>query len=820
MKNWKKRGITVMKFLIGATISGALVISVPLFTQKTFDPNSVTSKKTIHGRFAPGFVPLKTSEKSSIPDDPSNMIRHRGLPRSVDLSGSMPPVGSQGRQGSCVGWASGYGMKSYHEKVERRWSYGSHVQRRGPGKHVFSPAFIYNQINNGRDKGSSPYSALRLLQRKGVAPWKSMPYTDKNYTRRPNSAAFRAATPYKIKSYSTLRTYNAMKSQMAAGRVVLAGIKVYSNFYRLGSKVYESGQGSFRGGHAILLVGYDDSKGSNGAFKIFNSWGTGWGNKGYGWISYRGWTKLGLGAFGVYDEKGTKPAPGKKDDPPIPSDPNNVVTKVKAPSRVTASSGSYSNKVYLSWTRVKDAAAYSVQRAEPGQNNFNQIGYAKQSYFSDNKVQPDVAYRYRIISVGANNRSAPSYIVEGFAKKQASTRPPKVAGLEISLDSRRRVKIAWNRASGASSYQIIRWNFARKRWQYLIRRTSSTSGTDRRPIANSKNYYRVRAKNSSGYGKWSAAAFVNVGGRDTKPSKVLGLTATKGKYTDRVVLSWNRVSSARGYYVFRYDQKKNKWEGPAKARKTRFYDKHKSVKSGRRFGYIVTAYNSAGPGEFSKAVLGFARAGQYRGVVLNAPKKLVGKINKRKGTITLSWRKVKGASNYYIFRKKSGGKYKYIASSGSGRKTRYTEKLPGDRGILYLYVVRAKSKMGGESINSNAVSGFLNRERMVVRHRFMFNDGFKKFKGKWSATDWDGESAPKKMMLNLKKSGNNFRATFQIGEGRVRVFKGTYAAKSKTLVTDDGFKMQLVEESGEAGDVEIESSGGIDNIKVSFLKER
>ena len=37
------------------------------------------------------------------------------------------------------------------------------------------------------------------------------------------------------------------------------------------------------GGHAICLCGYDDTK---GAFRFKNSWGPGWGDKGYAWLSY------------------------------------------------------------------------------------------------------------------------------------------------------------------------------------------------------------------------------------------------------------------------------------------------------------------------------------------------------------------------------------------------------------------------------------------------------------------------------------------------------------------------------------------------------
>src|SRR5262249_22391836 len=68
------------------------------------------------------------------------------LASSVDLSKDFPLPGNQGQQYSCVGWALGYAIKTYQERVELGWSLEA-------PEHQFSPAYIYNQLNNGQDIG-------------------------------------------------------------------------------------------------------------------------------------------------------------------------------------------------------------------------------------------------------------------------------------------------------------------------------------------------------------------------------------------------------------------------------------------------------------------------------------------------------------------------------------------------------------------------------------------------------------------------------------------------------------------------------------------
>ena len=48
-------------------------------------------------------------------------------------------------------------------------------------------------------------------------------------------------------------------------------------------KIEFSGKASGSPNHAIVLTGWDDSK---GAWRLRNSWGTSWGSSGYMWIKY------------------------------------------------------------------------------------------------------------------------------------------------------------------------------------------------------------------------------------------------------------------------------------------------------------------------------------------------------------------------------------------------------------------------------------------------------------------------------------------------------------------------------------------------------
>jgi hypothetical protein len=73
------------------------------------------------------------------------------LPATADLSVDLPAAGNQGTsQGSCVAWAVGYALKSYHERRERAWSVTD-------PDHILSPAALYNTIKLSNDWLSGSY---------------------------------------------------------------------------------------------------------------------------------------------------------------------------------------------------------------------------------------------------------------------------------------------------------------------------------------------------------------------------------------------------------------------------------------------------------------------------------------------------------------------------------------------------------------------------------------------------------------------------------------------------------------------------------------
>jgi len=94
-----------------------------------------------------------------------------------------------------------------------------------------------------------------------------------------------------IPSKSKESTLVEIKQTLAQGLPIMFGFQVFESIERAsdGKIPFPSESERVVGGHAVLAVGYDDALEIGkcvGAFLIRNSWGEGWGEKGYGWLPY------------------------------------------------------------------------------------------------------------------------------------------------------------------------------------------------------------------------------------------------------------------------------------------------------------------------------------------------------------------------------------------------------------------------------------------------------------------------------------------------------------------------------------------------------
>lgn len=181
-----------------------------------------------------------------------------------------------------------------------------YFERRAFGKHLdASRLFLYKVTRNlmgaKGDTGAELRDTMKAMVLFGVPPEKYWAYKISRYEDEPTSFCYAFAQSYQAVKYYRLglpgtaptKALSEIKKSLAAQLPVMFGFSVYSSMPGVGDgkgEIPYPGPGDkLEGGHAVVAVGYDDGKKvgkEKGALLIRNSWGTEWGDKGYGWLSY------------------------------------------------------------------------------------------------------------------------------------------------------------------------------------------------------------------------------------------------------------------------------------------------------------------------------------------------------------------------------------------------------------------------------------------------------------------------------------------------------------------------------------------------------
>lgn len=170
----------------------------------------------------------------------------------------------------------------------------------------------------------------------------------------------------------------------------------------------------------------------------------------------------------------------------------------------------------------------------------------------------------------------------------------KVKGLKNGTLKTDSVQIKWNKLTGATNYQIYRYDSAKKKYVKLKTVSSGKSSyTDKKREPARAYKYKVRAYRSAG-GKTSYSSYSDVLYTAAKPKKVSTLTAKK-KTKNSVKLTWKKTTRADGYQIYHYNSTKKKWEKVTTIKKgTTVTYTNKKLKSKKTYQYKVRAYRQNG----------------------------------------------------------------------------------------------------------------------------------------------------------------------------------------------------------------------------------
>ncbi|MCU0587949.1 MAG: hypothetical protein MUF52_07310 [Syntrophobacteraceae bacterium] len=266
--------------------------------------------------------PQGREEEWTAPLEASLAPKAAALPTGLDWrsyygASYVTPVRDQGDCGSCWAFATTAAMESKILMADNT-----------PGFDLDLAEQILVSCGTAGDCDAGGWisDASDFLRNTGLPLETCFPYTATNNDCSRACSRWQSYT-YHISGYRWIAygypTLAALKNALYLYGPVVTTMDVYTDFYNYETGVYSRTTGSYEGGHAILLVGYDDGA---QCFIAKNSWGLDWGERGYFRIAYSQLkAPIYLGEYAIAYEGQLPPIPTPPPTPDPPPAPDNPV---------------------------------------------------------------------------------------------------------------------------------------------------------------------------------------------------------------------------------------------------------------------------------------------------------------------------------------------------------------------------------------------------------------------------------------------------------------------------------------------------------------
>ena len=211
------------------------------------------------------------------------------FPATKDLRESWWDIGNQLDTGSCVGWASADAVLRWHfvktSRLAKTEKLSPRFQWMASKETDQTTSYPTTMIESS---GTWLKAALEVARKFGAVKMTTLPFRPEQLYRGSQQAFSSLAAQFKILSYFNLSPvagqdpFNNWRNWLANHGPIMVRLDVDATWDQVTSAgnldVYQPT--TTRGGHAVVLVGYTQSR-----FIVRNSWGTTWADKGYAYAS-------------------------------------------------------------------------------------------------------------------------------------------------------------------------------------------------------------------------------------------------------------------------------------------------------------------------------------------------------------------------------------------------------------------------------------------------------------------------------------------------------------------------------------------------------
>ena len=439
-------------------------------------------------------------------------------------------------------------------------------------------------------------------------------------------------------------------------------------------------------------------------------------------------------------------------------------TKLIPPDGLTAQAKNCKT-IALSWDKSEFADGYAIYRAENSNRGYVKIASVNSSdilTYMDTTAVPGVKYYY---SIKSYIKVEGDLVYSDYSKKKVVSHTdftiPEIN--TVNTEKLKNVDLSWTKSNGADGYYICRKEKSSNVWTTLdiVRGNAVNSYTDIDARPNKYYQYTVKAFVNVN-GKEYVSAFDNDGISCSTTIPVPEIKSSDAIGARNIKLTWNSITGADGYIIFRSLKNNESWEKIAEISdgKEYYYIDNQAV-PGTQYYYTMRAYvNTIDKRYLSRYVkLGIGAVTSVKTPKINNA------VAVGYNSVQIKWEEIIGADGYMIYRStKKSGNWSTLCVLSNGTATEYTDSS-AEYNKQYYYTIRAYVKLNDNVYKSGYVKPGTEGKAVAVMPAIKADSlTYKSIGIKWITV---GEADGYLLYRTTKSNGTGWKLLIDITDGTI-----------------------------------------------------